>query len=292
MRNSVKNYLAVKPIYIQLGFLLLAFLALYYPFIQTLVRDWDTNDNYSQGYFIPFVSAFMIWWVRDELAAIELRPSTWGIALIVLGLLQLFIAKVGSEYFLQRTSMIVVLFGISFFLFGKRWTRAVWLPLVYLIFMIPLPAIIWNRIAFPMQLFASALTEDVVRSIGIPILREGNVLHLAQTSLEVVDACSGLRSLVNILGLAVGLGFLMNKETWKRWALFLAAFPIAIIVNIIRLSATAVLASRYGGDVARGFLHDFSGWLVFVAGIALLIGVQGLLSKVGNPKIKKEESVV
>jgi exosortase len=221
----------------------------------------------------------MIWWMREELAAVELKPSNWGIALIALGLLQLFIAKVGSEYFLQRTSMIVVLFGICLFLFGRRFTKTIWLPLVYLIFMIPIPAIIWNRIAFPMQLFASSLTEDVVQLIGIPILREGNVLHLAQTSLEVVDACSGLRSLVNILGLAVGLGFLMNKESWKRWALFLAAFPIAVIVNIIRLSATAVLASRYGGDVAKGFLHDFSGWLVFVAGVALLIGVQGVLNK-------------
>jgi len=236
--------------HLQLGLLLLAFLALYYPFIQTLVHDWDINDNYSQGYFIPFVSGFMIWSLRRELAAVELKPSNWGIALVALGLLQLFIAKVGSEYFLQRTSMIVVLFGISFFLFGGRLTKAVWLPLAYLIYMIPIPAIIWNRIAFPMQLFASALTEGVVQLIGIPILREGNVLHLAQTSLEVVDACSGLRSLVNILGLAVGLGFLMNKAAWKRWALFLAAFPIAIIVNIIRLTATAVLASRYGGDAS------------------------------------------
>jgi exosortase len=284
MENSVKNALSVKPIHIQIGFLLLAFLALYYPFIQTLVRDWDTNDNYSQGYFIPFVSAFMIWWMREELAAVELKPSNWGIALIALGLLQLFISKVGSEYFLQRISMILVLFGTSLFLFGRRWTRVIWLPLVYLIFMIPLPAIIWNRIAFPMQLFASALTEDVVQLIGIPILREGNVLHLAQTSLEVVDACSGLRSLVNILGLAVGLGFLMNKEAWKRWALFLAAFPIAIVVNIIRLSGTAVLASRYGGDMARGFLHDFSGWLVFVAGIGLLLLVQSGLGKMGKER--------
>jgi len=273
----------LHPIYYQLGILLLAFLALYYPFIQTLMRDWDTNDNYSQGYFIPFVSAFMIWWVLKDLETNDLKPSNWGIAIIVLGLLQLFIAKVGSEYFLQRTSMIIVLFGISFFLFGGRFTKTIWLPLVYLIFMVPLPAIIWNRIAFPMQLFASAITEDVVRFIGIPILREGNVLHLAQTSLEVVDACSGLRSLVNILGLAVGLGFVMNKEAWKRWVLFFAAFPIAVIVNIIRLAGTAVLATRYGGDVARGFLHDFSGWLVFVAGIALLIGVQGVLNKISNP---------
>ena len=208
MENSVKNSLTIQPFYLQLGLLLLAFLALYYPFITTLVRDWDTNDNYSQGYFIPFVSAFMIWSLREELAAIELKPSNWGLALVALGLLQLFVAKVGSEYLPSadlddRRPVRDLLFPVR-----QPGTRAVWLPLVYLIFMIPLPAIIWNRIAFPMQLFASALTEDVVRFIGIPILREGNVLHLAQTSLEVVDACSGLRSLVNILGLAHGLGLL------------------------------------------------------------------------------------
>ena len=286
----MNSKLKLQPLHLQLSLLFLAFLALYYPFIQTLMRDWDTNDNYSQGYFIPFVSAFMIWWVLKDLETNDLKPSNWGIAIIVLGLLQLFIAKVGSEYFLQRTSMIIVLFGISFFLFGGRFTKTIWLPLVYLIFMVPLPAIIWNRIAFPMQLFASAITEDVVRFIGIPILREGNVLHLAQTSLEVVDACSGLRSLVNILGLAVGLGFVMNKEAWKRWVLFFAAFPIAVIVNIIRLAGTAVLATRYGGDVARGFLHDFSGWLVFVAGIALLIGVQGVLNKISKAEVIEDGS--
>jgi exosortase len=290
MENSVKNSLTIQPFYFQLGLLLIAFLALYYPFITTLVRDWDTNESYSQGYFIPFVSAYMIWSLRGELAATELKPSNWGLALVALGLLQLFVAKVGSEFFLQRTSMIVVLFGLSFFLFGRRATRAVWLPLVYLIYMIPLPAIIWNRIAFPMQLFASALTEDVVRFIGIPIFREGNVLHLAETTLEVVEACSGLRSLVNLLALGTAFGFIVNKETWKRWVLFLSAFPIAIVVNIIRLTVTAILASRYGSEVAHGFLHDFSGWLVFVAGIGLLIGVQVLLGKINSRKIRRNMS--
>lgn len=272
----------LQPVHLQLGVLLLAFLGLYYPFLLTLIEDWEKNPNYSQGYFIPFVAAFMIWWVRDKLAAAPLEPSNAGLLLIALGLLQLFVAKVGSEYFLQRTSMIVVLFGISLFLFGRRWTRILWLPFVYLIFMIPLPAILWNRIAFPMQLFASALTENLVRLLGISILREGNVLHLADTSLEVVDACSGLRSLVNILGLAVGLGFLMSKEGWKRWVLFFAAFPIAVVVNIVRLTVTAVLASRWGGEVARGFLHDFSGWIVFVAGIALLLLTQNFLGRAGK----------
>ena len=276
----MNSKLKLQPLHLQITILFLAFLALYYPFIQTLVRDWDTNDNYSQGYFIPFVAAFMIWWMREELAAVELKPSNWGIALIALGLLQLFIAKVGSEYFLQRTSMIVVLFGICLFLFGRRFTKTIWLPLVYLIFMIPLPAIIWNRIAFPMQLFASSLTEDVVQLIGIPILREGNVLHLAQTSLEVVDACSGLRSLVNILGLAVGLGFLMNKESLEA----LGAFPRGLPHRDHRQHHPAERhgRSRQPSTAAtshEGFLHDFSGWLVFVAGIALLIGVQGVLNK-------------
>lgn len=278
----------IKPIHLQLSLLLLAFLALYYPFIQTLMRDWDANDNYKHGYFIPIVSAFMIWSLREELAAVEIKPSNWGIALVVLGLLQLFIAKVGSEYFLQRTSMIVVLFGISFYLFGGRLTRTVQLPLVYLIFMIPLPAIIWNRIAFPMQLFASSITEDVVRLIGLPILREGNVLHLAQTSLEVVDACSGLRSLVTMMALGTAFAFITNREAWKRWVLFLSVFPIAVAVNIIRLTATAILANRYGSEVAHGFLHDFSGWIVFVAGIAMLFGVEAVLSRIGKAEVTKD----
>jgi exosortase len=291
MENSAKTSLSINPTYLQLGAILIAFLALYYPFIQTLMRDWDTNESYSHGYFIPFISAYMIWSLREELAAIELKPSNWGLALVALGLLQLFIAKVGSEFFLQRTSMIVVLFGVSFFIFGRRITRALWLPLAYLVYMIPVPAIIWNRIAFPMQLFASAMTEGVVRFIGIPIFREGNVLHLAQTTLEVVDACSGLRSLVSLLALGTAFGFIVNKEAWKRWVLFLSAFPIAIVGNIIRLTVTAILASRYGSEVAHGFLHDFSGLLVFVAGIALLIGAQVLLNKIGDPKIKKEHAI-
>lgn len=280
--------LSASPIYLQLGLLLAAVLALYYPFIQKMVHDWGENANYSHGYLIPFISAYMIWALRGQFQDIEVKPSSWGLALIVLGLVQLFIAKVGSEFFLQRTSIIVVLFGLSIFFFGGRFTRFIWLPLAYLVFMIPLPAIVWNRIAFPMQLFSSAITETVVRLLGMPILREGNVLHLPQTTLEVVDACSGLRSLTTMLALSAAFTFVVNQSAWKKWALFLSAFPIAILVNIIRLTATAILASWYGGEVAQGFLHDFSGMLVFAAGIALLIGVQTLLSKIGQ---KAEPSV-
>ena len=154
------------------------------------------------------------------------------------------------------------------------------LPILYLVFMIPLPAIIWNKIAFHMQLFGSYLTEQVVVLMGIPIFREGNVLHLANTTLEVVDACSGLRSLTTLFALSAVFAILSSHSTFQKWILFLAAAPIAIFANIVRLSATALLASKYGGDVAQGFLHDFSGLVVFAVGIILLVTVSNMLKKI------------
>ena len=267
--------------------LLLAFLALYYPFIVTMVQDWGSNDNYSHGYLIPFISAYMIYALRDKLNTMARVPNNWGLALIAIGLAQLFVAKIGVEFFLQRTSIIVVLFGLALFLMGTKVTKAIWLPLIYLIYMVPLPAIIWNRIAFPMQLFASGITEQVVQLLGIPIFREGNVLHLAQTTLEVIDACSGLRSLMTMLALSTAMAFIVQQANWKRWLLFISALPIAILINIIRLTFTAILASYYGGEAAQGFLHEFSGIVVFIGGIGLLLGTQTLLLKIGRDPIIK-----
>jgi exosortase len=208
---------------------------------------------------------------------ISLRPANWGLFLLLAGVGQLYIARVGSEYFLQRTSLILVLLGMVVFLLGKAMTRKLLLPIAYLLFMVPLPAIIWNKIAFPMQLFSSAVTEVVVRLIGIPIFREGNVLHLAQTTLEVVDACSGLRSLTTMFALSAALAWFSDSTAWKKWVLFLAAAPIAIFANIVRLTGTAGLASVYGEKVAQGFLHEFSGLFTFVVGLMLLILINKFL---------------
>jgi exosortase len=153
--------------------------------------------------------------------------------------------------------------------------------------MIPIPAIIWNKFAFPMQLFASAVSEKAIQLIGIPLFREGNVLHLANTSLEVVDACSGIRSLTSLLALSGAFAFLCDLSKTKKWALFLSAAPIAIFVNIIRLTLTAGLASRFGGEVAQGFLHDMSGWLIFFLGLVILIGCYVALAKLGGRKREK-----
>ena len=251
--------------------LLAALVGLYYPVLTSLVHDWSTNDNYSHGFFIPLISGYMVYALREELGRIAVRPANWGFIVLLAGLGQLYVARVGSEYFLQRTSLILVLLGMALFLWGRELTKKLLLPIGYLLFMVPIPAIIWNKIAFPMQLFSSAVTERVIQAIGLPVFREGNVLHLAQTTLEVVDACSGLRSLTTMFALAAALAWFSDFATWKKWLLFFAAAPVAIFANIVRLTATAGLASFYGEKVAQGFLHDFSGLFTFVFGLALLI---------------------
>ena len=260
--------------------LLAALVGLYYPVLTYLVHDWSTNDNYSHGFFIPLISGYMVYALREELGRITVRPANWGLLVLLAGLGQLYVARVGSEYFLQRTSLIIVLLGMALFLWGRELTKKLLLPIGYLLFMVPIPAIIWNKIAFPMQLFSSAVTERVIQAIGLPVFREGNVLHLAQTTLEVVDACSGLRSLTTMFALAAALAWFSDFATWKKWLLFFAAAPVAIFANIVRLTATAGLASFYGEKVAQGFLHDFSGLFTFVFGLALLI----LTSKFLQPK--------
>jgi exosortase len=260
--------------------LLAALVGLYYPVLTYLVHDWSTNDNYSHGFFIPLISGYMVYALREELGRITVRPANWGLLVLLAGLGQLYVARVGSEYFLQRTSLILVLLGMVLFLWGRELTKKLLLPIGYLLFMVPIPAIIWNKIAFPMQLFSSAVTERVIQAIGLPVFREGNVLHLAQTTLEVVDACSGLRSLTTMFALAAALAWFSDFATWKKWLLFFTAAPVAIFANIVRLTATAGLASVYGEKVAQGFLHDFSGLFTFVFGLALLI----LTSKFFQPK--------
>lgn len=260
--------------------LFLTFVALvwlYFPVLTNLAKDWSTNDNYSHGFFIPLISGYMVYSMKDDLRRFSSRPANWGLLVLVAGLAQLYIAKVGSEYFLQRTSLILVLIGMALFLWGSAATRKLMLPFCYLIFMVPIPAIIWNKIAFPMQLFSSAVTEEVVRLIGIPIFREGNVLHLAQTTLEVVDACSGLRSLTTMFALAAALAWFTDYALWKKWALFFLASPVAVFANIVRLTATAGLASVYGEKAAQGFLHDFSGLFTFIFGLCLLILINSFL---------------
>lgn len=269
---------------------LLAFIFLYFPVMQKLIQDWNNDANYSHGFFIPFLAGFMLWMQRDRLRSTLKSPSNIGLGIIVLGLLQYIAAWVGSEYFLQGTSMIVVLLGSVLYLWGWRVALLSLVPLVYLVFMVPLPAIIWNKLSFPLALFASKVSADLVSAMGLSIMREGNILTLPNITLQVADACSGLRSLTTLLALSAFVAFISDHTGTKKWILFLAGVPIAIVSNIIRLTATAVLARHFGATVAHGFIHDFSGWVVFVIGLIMLLGVNAVLGKFGSgPELRSNE---
>ncbi|MBF0468884.1 MAG: exosortase [Desulfamplus sp.] len=268
-----------KPLVVNILVILTGFCLLYWHTLVKLIADWSIDPNFSHGFLIPFVTGYMIWYKKNELAIIAQKPSNLGLVVIAMGMLIHIAGNIGAELFTMRFSMVLTLFGISIYLFGMKITSAVSVPLFYLVIMIPIPAIIWNKIAFPLQLLAAKLSSDMVRLIGIPVLREGNILHLANTSLEVVDACSGLRSLTSLLALSGAFAYIAPLGIIKKWVLFLSAVPIAVVVNVVRLTVTAIMATYIGAEAAHGFLHDMSGLLVFIVALALVYLVFIIASK-------------
>jgi exosortase len=264
---------------VRLAVVLLALAGLYYHVLVQLADTWAVNDNFSHGYFIPLVSVYMIFSLREQLHKEVVRPSNWGLLILLGGLALLVLAIVASLNFMQQTSLLIVLWGLVLYFFGRRCAALLFVPIAYLVFMIPIPAILWNKIAFPMQLYSTAMTEKIIQLLGVTVYREGNVLYLVETTLEVVDACSGLRSLTTMFALSAALAWFAHYSTWRKWLVFLAAVPIAIFANMVRLTATALLASRYGEKVAQGFLHEFSGILVFILGLALLWATNMVMGK-------------
>lgn len=266
--------------FIQGTLLLVSFLLLYNSTILNLVNDWSTDENFSHGFLIPFITIFMIWHSRDKFHALESKPSNWGLLLILAGMSLHIVGNIGAELFTMRFSIVVTLSGVILYLFGLRIAWAVFIPISYLMFMIPIPAIIWNKIAFPLQLFAARISATFIDFMGITVFREGNILHLANTSLEVVDACSGLRSLTTLLALCGAFAYITNLSIVSKLTLFFSAIPVAIVVNVIRLTVTAILAYRVGPETAHGFLHELSGILVFVIAFIIIWFLHILLGKI------------
>jgi exosortase len=194
----------------------------------------------------------------------------------------LLVGSVGAELFLQRSSLIVVLAGVVWLVLGTGFLRELLFPIVFLVFMVPLPAIVMNAVAFPLQLFAAQSATFCMQAAGVPVLREGNTIVMANTTLEVVEACSGIRSLQALLALGAIYGHFTQKAVWKRWALLVLSVPIAIAANAFRVAGTGFLAHFVGAEAAQGFYHSFAGWIVFVVAFVLLLVAGTLLGRVPN----------
>lgn len=247
---------------------------LYAGVLSSLVRQWSTDDNYSHGFLVVPLALYFAWERRDALMTAPVRPGALG-ALLILGSLAIWAAGIlGAELFLTRVSLVGVLAGTVWFIWGLAPLRILAFPILFLLLMIPLPSIIFNQIAFPLQLVASQAGEAVISAAGIPVLREGNVLVLPARTLEVAEACSGIRSLVSLLMLAIVLGYFTERRRGARIAIVLASVPIAILANAARVAGTGLAAQWVSPAAADGFFHTFSGWMVFVVAFAGLLLVQ------------------
>lgn len=257
----------------------LAIVVTYAQVLWALMRQWSSDDNYSHGFFVVPLAAYFAWQRRSDLAAAPLRPNGLGFVVVAGSLLVYLAGVLAAELFLTRVSLVGVVAGSILFLFGASHTRTLAFPIGFLLLMIPLPAIVFNQITFPLQLLASRMGEGVVAAAGVPILRDGNILHLPSRSLEVVEACSGIRSLISLLMLAIVLGYFAERRTGARVVIALSALPLAIIANAARVAGTGLVGEWVSPAAADGFFHSFSGWLVFVIAAAGLLGVQHVVTR-------------
>jgi exosortase len=243
---------------------------LYFPTLAHLVGQWWSDPNFSHGFFVPLFSGFVVWQERSRLKSLSLRPSWSGLLFLGFGLCLLIVGQLGAELFLSRLSLLVVLAGLIVLFLGWGFFRALLFPWVFLFLMIPIPAIVFNLVTFPLQLLASKVASTSLPWMGVPVLREGNVIHLPTMALEVAEACSGIRSLMSLATLAVIYGYLMERKVAIRVLLALASVPIAVAANSFRIVGTGLLVQYWDPEKAQGFFHEFSGWLIFVVSLVML----------------------
>ena len=244
---------------------------LYSGVLPGLARQWANDDDYSHGFFVVPLAAFFVWERRDALKRASRRPSVAGLLVLAASLLCFAAGQLGSELFLSRVSLVGVLAALVLFLGGWEHLRILAFPLAFLLLMVPLPEIIFNRIAFPLQMLASRIGEAAIAVSGVPVLREGNVLMLPGRTLEVAEACSGIRSLITLLMLAIVLGYFTERRVLVRVIIVLAAIPIAVVANAARVAGTGLASYWISPAAAEGFFHTFSGWIVFVVAFAALL---------------------
>jgi exosortase len=256
----------------RLAILLALITVLYSRVMADMAVDWWTEASLSQGLLIPPLALYVAWTRRNLTFAQPARAENRGLWLVLCACLLYLLGKLGAEFFLPRISFVILLAGLVWTFWGYRRLATMAFPMLLLATMVPLPALLYNSIAAPLQLFASDVATNLAQVFGVAVYRDGNVIHLAHISLGVEEACSGLNSLSALMVASLLLGFLVCHHVSIRVILFALSIPLSIAVNVLRVTGTAILAD-YHEDLAVGFYHSFSGWLVFVGGFLILYGI-------------------
>ncbi|MEP7353320.1 MAG: exosortase/archaeosortase family protein [Acidobacteriota bacterium] len=269
------------------GWFAVLLIAVYFPILRKLFDQWMTDDDVTHGVLVPPVALFIAWQRRDKIMAIAWKPAWWGLALLVWGAAQAYLGVVGAELFLQRTAFLISLVGMLLVMGGTKLVKELAFPLCLLPFMIPLPTVIYNKITFPLQLFASRVAETTLDTVGIPVFRDGNILELANQKLSVAEACSGIRSLLSLTFMSLVYAYVFDRRIWMRWVLLGCTIPIAIIANAGRVAITGILAS-YNPDLAEGLFHEMEGFVIFAIACVMLITIHALFRWVTSIRTMEE----
>lgn len=250
----------------------------YWPVIGNIVHQWSSDDNMAHGWFVPVIVGYIVWERREELEGARVERSGWGLGLLAASGGLACLGALAAEIFTERVALLGTVAGLVWYLGGGELMRRVRFPLLLLCFALPLPGLVHKQVTFPLQLVATRLAEWGLELTGRTVLREGNVLELAGRMVSVVEACSGIRALMALVFFALAYAYLFHEKVWMRWALAAAAVPVAIVANAGRVMATALLG-EVDERLAEGFYHGMEGWVVFVAAMGMLMGVERVLRR-------------
>jgi exosortase len=256
-------------------------LVCYAPILYRMVLNWASNSDMGHAFFVPVVAGYVVWQRRHLLSVLPATPNVWGLVLVIFAALQALGATLGAELFTARLAFVLSLAGVILYLGGKAWIKALGFPLLLLLFMIPIPQIIYARVTLSLQFIASELAEGLISLVGIPVIRTGNILELPRQTLNVVEACSGIRSLISLAFLSLVYAYFADSRVWMRWALLASTVPIAIAANAVRVAITGVL-SQVNTALAQGLYHEVEGYLVFIIALVSLFLVHRLLAAVAQ----------
>ena len=277
--GAVARYRSRLP-WVALGVAVAGALALYVPVIAGMAADWIEFPSLSHGFAVPLISAYLLWNRRRLLAEAPVEGSFIGLPVIVLALGMLVLGSLGSESFIARLSLPIALFGVVLFLMGGPVTRHAWIAIAYLAFMIPLPYLTLKAITYQSRLFDAGLTATALGWIGVPVLRDGVMLQLPNMTLEVADECSSVPAIAALLALGAAYAQLQARPTWIRVVLTLAAAPLGLFSNIVRLIVTSLGAYYLGPIALNNVIHKFNGTTVFLATVVLLVALDTLLTRI------------
>ena len=250
-----------------------------------LYNIWNLKPEYSHGVIIPVLSAFLIWRQREQLRSLPFTGSWTGLLLIAIGLVLRFIGAATTMHTFEHYAFLFVLYGLVLALTGPVIFRRLWMPLLILVFAVPLPSFFNNSLSLHLQLLSSELGVWVIRAAGVSVLLEGNIIDLGSYQLEVAEACSGLRYLFPLMTLSFIIAYLYRGPVWKRVVVFLSSIPVTVLMNSLRIGFIGITVDHWGAAMAEGALHDFEGWLVFMLSTAAVVLTAFVLTRVGRSRI-------